>query len=141
MATPDKDTSESSSTQGDSHQEESKSRKTVEHWNMPLFSQEGKKWYSPKFWGLLIVDIALLIKWFFWHRYQSVKADRWVVNHDVTYAIQEVQLMQRDNELTKTEERSLERIESSLENIANELNIKSNRLEHLSEESISEEDQ
>lgn len=129
MTATNKDTSQSTTPQEDNQSSGTHSRKSVSEWNSPLFSQEDKQWYSPKFWVLLIADIVLMVVWFFWHRYQSAKADRWVINHNITYALQEAHVMRRDDDLTKAQQRSLERIESSLDDIADELNIQSDALE------------
>lgn len=110
-------------------------RKKVYEYNDPLlnYSKYGGI-YNPLLYPVILADMFIVLLYFMWHRYQSMKARRGDVHRSLGYAISRQRSIYHDHDKSKTERRRAQETIEHLLDVADEMNIQSDTIESVREE-------
>lgn len=107
---------------------ESVNRRDILKWDNPHREISHLSWYNPLLWVYVAIDIVILLRWYWWHKRQSKKADRTAIATNLAFALQDCEFIKQNDEAPKrTRDRAAE-AQEKLQHIADELNLESETL-------------
>lgn len=107
-------------------------RRDVNKWNNPHREEIGRMpMYSPVHWVFIVIDLAILFRWWVWHKRRSLQTRRWVVSMNTAQALQQCSLLRQSDNLTHHQKEQLETIQRKLLDSADEMSLQSDQIERF----------
>lgn len=114
--------------------ERTSNRRSVHDWDDPHFEYGHRSWYNPLLWALVFIDLFWISWWCLWHKYQSLRADRWLISVEAHIALGKIEGIKQRHNLSKSDEEALDFVEQKIIRMTDEQNIQSEFIERYRED-------
>ena len=98
-------------------------------WDTPHGEPPETRWYDPRFLAWLLVDLMLMAAAYCWHKFRSLRADRWAVEYELARAIRTLHSIETDEDVRPFRRQDAREAREALVGVAHELSIESRHIE------------
>ncbi|WP_302083657.1 hypothetical protein [Salinibaculum rarum] len=112
----------------ESVESQSVNRRDVLKWDNPHREISHLSWYNPLLWVFVAIDLVILVRWYWWHKRQSKRADRTALAMNLAFALQDCEFIKTNADTPRENQKRAEELQDKLQHIADELNLESGTL-------------
>lgn len=103
-------------------------------WQEPRSERPADAWYDPRLIAWTLLELVHLLRWALWHKWQSVKARRTTVCYETLRALQGLENLGRDDDLSAHQRKQVRNAQRALTTVCEELNLEDERVGRYSPE-------